>query len=82
MKSKLHHSLCNMMTYHTVGVLCQSLEGQDGVIRLHDNIRYLFLIRKHRVRLDQLLGKPGKHSIVGASLIWSADTHTAVCLEM
>ena len=44
-------------THDAVGILGKSFQGQNGVVRLDDDVRYLLLIRKHRVGLDQLLGE-------------------------
>jgi hypothetical protein len=44
--------------HHTVRILGQSLQTQHAVIRLHNHIRHLLVIWKHRVSLNQFLGVP------------------------
>ena len=41
----------------TIGLLYQSLDGQDGVVRLYYDIGRLFVVGEDRVRLDELLGE-------------------------
>ena len=45
-------------TYYTVGILRQSLQRQQRVVRLHNDVRNFFLVRKHGVGLDQFLWEP------------------------
>lgn len=45
-------------THDAVCVLRESLEGEYGVVRLHDHVARLAQVREHRVRLDKLLREP------------------------
>ena len=46
-------------THHTVSVLGEPLQGQEGVVGLHDHVTHLILVGEHRIGLHQLLRIPG-----------------------
>lgn len=52
------HSRLMVHTYYTVSILRQSLQRQQRVVRLHDDVRNFILIWENGIRLDQLLWEP------------------------
>ncbi len=53
MKLSLH------LTYYTVRVESESLQSEEGIVGLHNNVTGILEIRKDGVGLDELLGKMG-----------------------
>lgn len=55
---RIFYSCSIYKTYDAVCILCQSLESEEGVVRLDDDIWDFILVGKNGVCLDQLLWKP------------------------